>query len=199
MRYNIFDRRRRSVYSTNDSTLPLVIQSESKPRSRFKLFKIVNPTIIILFPENASNDTVTGLNWMPGTDKMDTYRTPARFPVFEWVLYQEHTFTDKRQNTRNRRQNRFLPLYKTDFDCRFFVLILFLGPGIRRWNLKIREQFWYKLLPYSFKLLPYLLVNPTVKISLIDWFWIILRFHLLIPGPTNKISTKNRQSKSVCD
>ena len=24
---------------------------------------------------------------------MDTYRTPARFPGFEWVLYQEHTFT----------------------------------------------------------------------------------------------------------
>ena len=39
---------------------------------------------------------------------MDTYRTPARFPGFESVLYQEHTFTDKRQNTRNRRQNRFL-------------------------------------------------------------------------------------------
>ena len=28
------------------------------------------------------------------------------------------------------------------------------------------EQFWYKLLPYSFKLLPYLLVNLTVKIGL---------------------------------
>ena len=42
-----------------------------------------------------------------------------------------------------------------------------MGPGIRRWNFKIREQFWYKLLPYLFKLLPYLLVNPTVKISLL--------------------------------
>jgi len=41
-----------------------------------------------------------------------------------------------------------------------------VDPGIRKWNFKIREQFWYKLLPYSFKLLPYLLVNPTVKISL---------------------------------
>jgi len=26
---------------------------------------------------------------------------------------------------------------------------------------------------------------------------LILKFHLLIPGPTNKISTKNQQSKSV--
>jgi len=32
---------------------------------------------------------------------------------------------------------------------------------------KIREQFWYKLLPYLFKLLLHLLDNPTVKISLI--------------------------------
>ena len=114
MKNNIFDRRRRSIYSTNNSTLPLVIQLQSEPRSRIKLFKLVNPTvsvyIIVLCPENASNDTVTGLNWIPGIDKMDTYRTPARFPVFEWVLYQEHTFTDKRQNTRNWRQNRFLPL-----------------------------------------------------------------------------------------
>jgi len=114
MKYNIVDRRRRSVYSTNKSTLPLIIQLQSKPRSRSKLFKIVNPTfsvyIIVLCPENASNDTVTGLNWIPGTDKMDTHQTPARFPFFEWVLYREHTFTDKRQNTRNRRPNRFLPL-----------------------------------------------------------------------------------------
>jgi len=67
--------------------------------------------IIILCPEIASNDTVTGPNWNPGTDKKNTYRTPARIPVFEWVLFQEHTFTDKRQNTRNRRQIRFLPLF----------------------------------------------------------------------------------------
>ena len=64
-----------------------------------------------MLPVRTSNDTVTGLNWSPGTDKMDTYRTPARFPGFEWVLYQEHTFTDKRQNTRNRGQNRFLSLH----------------------------------------------------------------------------------------
>ena len=50
-----------------------------------------------------------------GSDKMDTYRTPASFPIFESVLYQEHTFTDKRQNTRNRRQNRFLPLVWRNF------------------------------------------------------------------------------------
>jgi len=101
IKYNIFDRRRRSVYSTNNSTLPLIIEWQSTPRSRIKLFKILNPTCsvytIVLCPENASesNDTVTGLNWIPATDKMDTYRTPARFPVFEWVLYQEHTFTTK--------------------------------------------------------------------------------------------------------
>ena len=41
-----------------------------------------------------------------------------------------------------------------------------MGPGLRRWNFKLREQFWYKLLPYLSKLLPYLLVNPTVKIGL---------------------------------
>ena len=49
----------------------------------------------------------------------NTYRTPARIPVFEWVLYQEHTFTDKRQNTRNRRQIRFLPLVLTLFRPKF--------------------------------------------------------------------------------
>jgi len=37
MKYNIFDRRWRSVYSTNNSTLPLIIQWQSKPRSRIKL------------------------------------------------------------------------------------------------------------------------------------------------------------------
>ena len=42
-----------------------------------------------------------------------------------------------------------------------------MGPGIRRWNFKIREQFWYKLLPNLLKLLPYVLVNPTVKINLL--------------------------------
>ena len=59
-------------------------------------------------------------------------------------------------------------LSKTDFDYRFSVLILFVGPGIRRWIFKIREQFWYKLLSYLFKWLPYLLVNPTDKISLFE-------------------------------
>jgi len=89
-------------------------QLQPNSRSRFKLFKNVNPTfsvyIIVLCPENDSNDTVTGLNLIPGTDKICTYLTPARFPVFEWVLYQEHTFTDRRQNTRNRWQYWFLPL-----------------------------------------------------------------------------------------
>jgi len=58
-----------------------------KSRSRIKLLKIVNTAfifyIIALCLANASKDTVTGLNSIPGTDKMDTYRTPARFPVFE--------------------------------------------------------------------------------------------------------------------
>jgi len=124
MKNNIFDSRWRSIYSTNNSTLPLIIQLQSEPRSRIKL--IANPTfsvyIIVLCPENASNYTVTSLNWIPGTEKMDTYRTQARFPVFEWVLYQEHTFTDKRQNTRNRRQTRFLPLI-------FFNLKVFIKGG----------------------------------------------------------------------
>jgi len=112
MKNNIFDswQQPKSIYSTNNSTLPLMIPLQSEPWSRVKLFKTFSVYIIILCPENASNNTVTGLNWIPGTDKMDTYRTPARFPVFEWVLYQEHTFTDKRQNTRNQRQNLFLPL-----------------------------------------------------------------------------------------
>jgi len=90
------------------------IKWQSKPRCCIKLFKILNPTfsvyIIVLCPENASNDTVTFPNWIPCTDKINTYLTPARIPVFEWILYQEHTFTDKRQNTRNRRQIRVLPL-----------------------------------------------------------------------------------------
>jgi len=47
MKYNIFDRRRRSVYSTKNSTLPLIIQLQLKPRSRIKLFKIVNPTFSV--------------------------------------------------------------------------------------------------------------------------------------------------------
>jgi len=125
MKYNIVYRRRRSAYSTNNSTLPLMIQLQSKPGSHIKLFKIVNPTfsvyIIIVFPENASNDTVTGPHWIPGTDKMNTYRTPARFPVFEWVLYQEHTFTHKRQNTRNRRHNQFLPLENLDHPTQSII------------------------------------------------------------------------------
>jgi len=83
MKYNILDRRRRSVYSTNNSTLPLIIKWQSTPRSRIKLFKILNPTCsvytIVLCPEleNASNDTVTGLNWVPGTDKI--HRQSFRF------------------------------------------------------------------------------------------------------------------------
>ena len=46
---------------------------EASVESRIKLLKIVNATfsvyIIVLRPENASNDTITG----PGTDKIDTY------------------------------------------------------------------------------------------------------------------------------
>jgi len=123
--------RPKSIYSTNNSSLPLMIQLQSEPRSHIKLFKTFSVYIIVLCPENASTDTVTGLNWIPGTDKMDTYRTPARFPVFEWVLYQEQTFTDKRQSTRNRRQTRFLPLefchHIFEFWCQNRKLSLFEG------------------------------------------------------------------------
>jgi len=91
MENNIFDSRQQNINSTNNSTLPLMMQLQSEPRSRIKLFKIVNPTfrvyIVVLCTENASNDTVTGLNWILGTDKMETYRTPARFQVFEWIFY----------------------------------------------------------------------------------------------------------------
>ena len=37
---------------------------------------------------------------------------------------------------------------------------MFVGSGIKRLKFKIREHFWYKLLPY-------LLVNPIIKISLL--------------------------------
>ena len=33
-------------------------------------------------------------------NSMDTYRKPARKPVLEWILYQEHTFTDKTKYTK---------------------------------------------------------------------------------------------------
>jgi len=95
--------------------------------------------IIVFCPENASNDTVTGPNWNAGTDTKDTYRTPARIPVFEWVLYQEHTFTDKRQNTLNRRQIRFLPLAATwlfQKKVNFFFPLHFLNTH----NLGIPQQ-----------------------------------------------------------
>ena len=119
-RFSPWRRGWKTIYLTADNgpkvytrliTLPLMIQLQSDPRSRIKLFKTFGVYIIVLCLENASNDTVTGLNWIPGTDEMDTYLTPARSPVFEWVLYQEHNFTDTRQNTWNRRQNRFLRGY----------------------------------------------------------------------------------------
>ena len=105
------------IQFTNTSTL-CKIRWQSKPRCCIKLFTIVNPTfivyIIILCPENVSNDTVTGPNWNLGADKKNTYRTPVRIPVFEWVLYQEHTFTDKRQNTRKWRQ---ILLLVSNYSC----------------------------------------------------------------------------------
>ena len=52
-----------------------MIQLQSEPRSRIKLFKTFSVYIIVLCLKNASNDTVAGLNWIPGTDKMDTYDT----------------------------------------------------------------------------------------------------------------------------
>jgi len=82
------------------------------------------------------------------------------------------------------------------------VLILFVGPGTKRWNFKIREQFWYKLIPYLFKLLPYLLVNPTVKISLLTngqriWLYAItksgnaIELPQFIPSSTNRKFNQN--------
>ena len=117
MKHNIFNSHRQSIYSTNNSTLPLIIQLQYELRSHIKLIKIVNPTfivyIIVLCPENASNDTVTGLNWIswywqngyiPDTGKVSSF----------WMSFGlGHTFMDKRQNTRNRRQNQFLPLKST--------------------------------------------------------------------------------------
>ena len=55
----------------------------------------------------------------------------------------------------------------------FFALFLILTADFTfrwLWNkgckvFKTREQFWYKLLPYLFELLPCLLVNTTFKIS----------------------------------
>ena len=84
-----------------------------------------------------------------------------------------------------------------------------MGPGIRRWNFKIREQFWYKLLPYLFKLFTYLFVNPTVKVSLLilslDWdrFWIDVTFlwESLSTSRTTqsvwKIGSQNQNKKKV--
>ena len=111
MKYNI---RRRSAYSTN----PLMIQLQSKPRSRIELFNMVNPTfsvyIIVLCLENASKDTVTGLklnSWywqnscIPDTGKVSGF----------WMSFVPGThFSDKSQNdTRNWRQNLFLPWEKS--------------------------------------------------------------------------------------
>jgi len=127
MKYKIFERRRRSVYSTNNSTLPLIIQLQPKPQSHIKLFKIVNLTFsvyfIVLCLENASNNTVTNLNWIPGTDKIDTYQTLVRFPVLNEFCTRNTLLQTKWQNTRNRQQNRFLPLQNRILDI--VILILF--------------------------------------------------------------------------
>jgi len=81
--------------------------------------------IIVLCPENTLNDTGTTLNWIPGTDNLGTYRTPAWFPVFFelfWFLYQGHTFTENRQNTRHRQQIRFVPLFFFENWSRFVTI-----------------------------------------------------------------------------
>jgi len=94
-----------------------MIQLQSEPRSRIKLFKTFSVYFIVLCPEMASNDTVTGLNWIPGTDKMDTYRTPARFPVFEWVLYKTHTLLqtkDKIHETGGKTGSYHVSFYSMD-------------------------------------------------------------------------------------
>ena len=94
-----------------------MIQLQSKPRSRIELFNMVNPTfsvyIIVLCPENASKDTVTGLklnswywqnSYIPDTGKVSGF----------WMSFVPGThFSDKSQNdTRNWRQNLFLPWEK---------------------------------------------------------------------------------------
>jgi len=112
MTCDIFDRRRQSVYST----LLLKMRGQLKPQSCLKLVNIVDPIpnvyIIVVCPDlqNASNYTVTTLNWIPGTDNLGTYRTLAGFPVLEWVLYQKHTFIDKRDRIHNTSS-------KTSFDA----------------------------------------------------------------------------------
>jgi len=61
----------------------------------------------VLCPENASNKAVTALDWITGTINLCTYRTPAGFPVFEWVWY----WADQnlRLNIRYQQQNHFGP------------------------------------------------------------------------------------------
>jgi len=92
---SIFDGRR--VYI---STLLLKIKWKSRPRWRLKWIKVVDLTfnvyIIVLCPENTLNDTSTTLIWIPVTDNLRTYRTPAWFPVFcefNLFFYQGHTYT----------------------------------------------------------------------------------------------------------
>jgi len=143
---------------TTTTTTTLTIKTSIS----YQVVQIGNPTfsvyIIVLCPESASNDTVTGLNWIPGTDKKDTHLTPARIPGFKWVVYQEHTFTDKRQNTWNQQQNRFLPLQNCDIvifgnvtNChkmshffksvvQCYVYLLYLDPAIRMSSAGVVKQ-----------------------------------------------------------
>jgi len=180
-----------------------MIQWQLKPRSRIKLFKIVSPTfsvyIIVLCPEHASNDTVTGLNWIPGIEKMDTYRTPARFPVFEWVLYQEHTFTDQRQNTPNLRQTRFLPLMLTHtlycFTCFYntiyYIYYLFSRSKSPCTHVKI-SNFLYPNLCY--KAIPRVIhIQSTCA-----WF-VLCSVHVPQTQPTTQLTlTKPDVDKPLC-
>ena len=65
-------------------------------------------------PENAINDTGTTLNWIPSTDNLCAYLPSAWFPVYFYLflfLYQGHTFTNNRPNTRHWHQIRFVPLF----------------------------------------------------------------------------------------
>jgi len=79
---SIFDGTRQSV---NINSL-LEIQWKSRPRWRLKLVKVVDPTfiayIIVLCPQNNLNNTGTPLNWIPCTDNLCKYLTPAWFPFF---------------------------------------------------------------------------------------------------------------------
>jgi len=67
------------------------------------LVKIVNPTsnvyIIVFCQENTLNDTDTTLNWIPGTDNLGTYQTPARFPFFFILVPGTHFYRKQTKYT----------------------------------------------------------------------------------------------------